>query len=113
MQSNVIPCQRPSFFLSNAGTVSNNITTIISGISRIKEELMPKKVLPTGTSNGASATEIPDTSTKLNTFAPITLPIPREARPFFKEVMVVTNSGKEVPSATKVRELRFQEHQAW
>ena len=64
---------------------------------------MPKNVLPTGTSNGASATEIPDTSTKLNTLAPITLPIPRDARPFLREVIVVTNSGKEVPSATKVR----------
>ena len=99
----MIPCQRPNFFFIRAGTVNNSITTSISGISKIKEELMPKNVLPTGTSNGAKATEIPETNTRLNTLAPITLPIPREARPFFKEVMVVTSSGKEVPSATKVR----------
>ena len=50
-----------------------------------------------------SVTAAPETKTRLNTFAPITLPTPRDARPFFREVMVVTSSGREVPRATNSR----------
>ena len=54
------------------------MTTSISGMSRIREELMPKMVLPTGTSNGARVTDTPETSTRLKRFAPMMLPMERE-----------------------------------
>ncbi len=71
-----MPCHLESFFLINTGKVNKAIVISINGTSNIKEELTPKSLLPMGTSNGANVTEIPETSTKLKTFAPITFPIP-------------------------------------
>ena len=51
---------------------------------------------------GASVTDTPLTSTRLNTFAPTMLPRDRSLQPLTSEVMAVTSSGREVPSATKV-----------
>ena len=79
------------------------MTVSITGMSMSREALRPKIRLPTGTSKGARVTEMPETSTRLNTLAPITLPMPREAWPLRREVMVVTSSGRLVPRATKVR----------
>ena len=100
MHSRRIPCQRWSFLVVRAGTVSSSMTLSMTGMSMTREALWPKRMLPTGTSKGARVTATPETSTRLKTLAPITLPIPREACPFFRLVMVVTSSGREVPRAT-------------
>ena len=63
---------------------------------------MPKIVALCGTVKGASATDTPLTSTRLNTLAPTTLPNDRSLWPLMSEVMAVTSSGRDVPSATKV-----------
>ena len=89
--------------MSRAGTVRRSMTANITGRSMTREELMPMMVEFCGMLKGDTVMDMPLTSTRLNTLAPITLPSEREPWPFASEVIAVTSSGREVPSATKVR----------
>ncbi|MEI3411909.1 MAG: hypothetical protein V8Q57_00755 [Blautia sp.] len=86
-----------------AGKVRNAITNSIRGISTTREEFIPAMTFPEGISKGDNTAETPLTSTRLKRLAPITFPRERAPWPFVREVMAVTSSGREVPSATNVR----------
>ena len=102
MHSRIMPCARDSLPRFSAGRVMIIMTASMTGISSTRLELMPNRVELCGTVKGASVTDIPLTSTRLNTFAPTMLPRDRSLQPLTNEVMAVTSSGREVPSATKV-----------
>ncbi len=51
------------------------------------------------------ATGIPNTTHILKILLPIILPIRRSCSPFLDEVIVVVNSGKDVPKAMIVKEI--------
>ena len=74
----------------------------MTGNSSTSDALWPKSREFCGMVKGATVAETPLTSTRLNTFAPMTLPSESAPWPFASEVMAVTSSGSEVPSATKV-----------
>ena len=82
MQSSSTPCQRESLPLHRAGTVRMSITANITGRSMTSEELMPMIVELCGMLKGDTLMDIPLTSTRLNTLAPMTLPSDREPCPF-------------------------------
>ena len=84
------------------GTVRRVITPNITGMSITRDALIPPTSTPTGTEKGAIEIAIPLTSTRLKRFAPIRLPRDSAPRPFISDVIAVTSSGREVPSATKV-----------
>lgn len=69
-----MPCQRESFSLISVGTVKISITASITGISIIKEELIPLIKPETGSAKGLIVIATPLTSTRLKRFAPIILP---------------------------------------
>ena len=72
MQSSSTPCQRESLPLSRAGTVRRSMTANITGRSMTREELMPMMVEFCGMLKGDTVMDMPLTSTRLNTFAPVT-----------------------------------------
>ena len=74
MHSSAMPCGRLSLPLIRAGRVSSSITANMTGISITSEAFMPAMVEFCGMLKGASVTDTPLTSTRLNTFAPMTLP---------------------------------------
>ena len=74
MHSSAMPCGRLSLPLIRAGRVSRSITANMTGISITSEAFMPAMVEFCGMLKGASVTDTPLTSTRLNTFAPMTLP---------------------------------------
>ena len=102
MHSSVTPCQRCSFPRMIPGKVRKAIAQNISGMSTTREAFIPATILLAGTAKGDKVTDKPDTSTRLNRFAPMILPSDKDPWPFAREVMAVTSSGKEVPRATKV-----------
>ena len=61
-------------FLRIAGIVKIAITESITGMSSTKDTFCPNSSEVSGTVKGESVTETPETSTRLNMFAPITLP---------------------------------------
>ncbi len=69
------------------------MTASMTGRSSTRLELMPNSVELCGTVKGASVTDIPLTSTRLNTFAPTMLPRDKSLQPLTSEVMAVTSSG--------------------
>ena len=79
------------------------MTASMTGRSSTRLELMPNSVALCGMVKGASVIDMPLTSTRLKTFAPTMLPSDRSLWPLTSEVMAVTSSGSEVPSATNVR----------
>ena len=81
----------------------NAMTNSMSGMSTRREALRPFISLSAGTWNGLIVMAIPLTSTRLNRFAPTMFPSDREEWPFTSDVMAVTSSGSDVPSAMKVR----------
>lgn len=81
MQSSSTPCQRESLPLSRAGTVRRSMTANITGRSMTREELMPMMVEFCGMLKGDTVMDMPLTSTRLNTLAPMTLPSEREPWP--------------------------------
>ena len=85
-----------------AGSSIISITVSIRGISTTSAAFIPKISLSAGTLNGDKAIESPETRTRLNRFAPIIFPRERRPCPLISDVIAVTNSGKEVPSATNV-----------
>ena len=81
MASNRIPWPRFSLPLTRAGTVRISMTASMTGSSNTRLELMPNSVEFCGMVKGASETDTPLTSTRLNTFAPTTLPSDRSLWP--------------------------------
>lgn len=69
-----MPCQRESFCFIRVGTVKISITTSITGISIINEELIPLIKPDTGTAKGLIVIAAPLTRTRLKRLAPIMLP---------------------------------------
>ena len=70
-----MPCQRLSLPVISGGIAIISITAIISGTSIKRLEFIPKSIDESGKENGESVTATPITSTILNRFAPIILPI--------------------------------------
>ena len=89
MHSRIMPCARDSLPRFSAGRVMIIMTASMTGISSTRLELMPNKVELCGTVKGASVTDTPLTSTRLNTFAPTMLPRDRSLQPLTSEVMAV------------------------
>ena len=63
------------------------MTANITGRSMTREELMPMMVEFCGMLKGDTVMDMPLTSTRLNTLAPMTLPSEREPWPFASEVI--------------------------
>ena len=78
------------------------MTKSITGMSITSDAFIPAICFSTGTAKGAMVTDTPLTNTRLNRFAPITLPSDKAPCPLTREVIAVTNSGSDVPRATKV-----------
>ena len=79
--SSARPCQRRSFLEARVGKIIRAITPNMTGISKTRDIFRPvsSRVFSQGTSKGARETATPETSTRLKTLAPMTLPTPREA----------------------------------
>ena len=58
-----------------------------------------------GKTMGVIADARPPTSKRFNIFAPTILPIESAACPFTRALMDVISSGRDVPSATRVRDI--------
>lgn len=94
----MLPCHLKPFFLITNGKINNNITNRPTGAVSINDSFceIPIPVAVAG---------IPITRSKLRVFAPIILPTETLEYPLIMELIAVTNSGSDVPSAINVTEI--------
>ena len=103
------PCHLESLPFIKIGTVSMSMRMILKGVSirRAVKTSFPMKTLVANPAfsklNGPIAIEAPLTSMRLKRLAPQIFPTESEPCPLISEVIAVTSSGSDVPSAIKVR----------